>query len=71
MLFTSKPVPVPIKHIIASPSLTPEQTAKVRDYLLALDTTDKGKKKLEPTKYSGFASYDDAALMAIGTWLGL
>ena len=69
VLFKSKPVP--IKHIIASPSLTPDQAAKVRDYLLALDTTDEGKKKLAPTKYSGFAAYDDAAMMAIGTWLGL
>ena len=69
VLFKSKPVP--IKHIIASPNLTPDQAAKVRDYLLALDTTDEGKKKLEPTKYVGFAAYDDAALLAIGTWLGL
>jgi phosphonate transport system substrate-binding protein len=63
--------PVPIKHIIASPALTAEQIDKVREYLLALDTTDEGKKKLEPTKYTGFDKYDEAALLAIGTWLGL
>ena len=63
--------PVPIKHIIASPNLTPEQVDKVREYLVALDTTDEGKKKLEPSKYAGFERYDDASLMAIGTWLGL
>ena len=63
--------PVPIKHIIASPSLTPEQVEKVREYLVSLDTTDEGKKKLEPSKYVGFERYDDASLMAIGTWLGL
>ena len=63
--------PVPIKHIIASPGLSPDQIDKVREYLLALDTNDEGKKKLEPTKYSGFERYDDAALMAIGAWLGL
>jgi ABC-type phosphate/phosphonate transport system substrate-binding protein len=63
--------PVPIKHIIAGPSLSAEQIEKVREYLLALDTTDEGKKKLEPIKYSGFERYDEAALLALGTWLGL
>jgi ABC-type phosphate/phosphonate transport system substrate-binding protein len=63
--------PVPIKHIIASPALSAEQIDKVRDYLLALDTTDDGKKKLEPTKYTGFDKYDEGALLKIGAWLGL
>ena len=67
----AKSRPVPIKHIIASPNLTPDQVDKLRDYLLALDTTEEGKKKLEPTKYSGYARYDEAAMLAIGTWLGL
>ena len=48
VLFKSKPVP--IKHIIASPNLPAEDVAKVRDYLLALDTTDEGRKKLAATK---------------------
>ena len=67
----AKSRPVPIKHIIASPNMAPDQVEKLRDYLLALDSTDEGRKKLEPTKYTGFAKYDDAAMMAIGTWLGL
>jgi phosphonate transport system substrate-binding protein len=67
----AKSRPVPIKHIIASPNLAPELVDKLRDYLLALDTTDEGKKKLEPTKYSGYARYDEAAMLAIGAWLGL
>ena len=62
---------VPIKHIIASPSLSADQIEKVREYLVALDTTDEGKKKLEPSKYTGFERYDEAALMVLGTWLGL
>ena len=62
---------VPIKHIIAGPSLSAEQIEKVREYLIALDTTEEGKKKLEPTKYSGFERYDEAALLSLGTWLGL
>ncbi|MDH5538578.1 MAG: phosphate/phosphite/phosphonate ABC transporter substrate-binding protein [Rhizobacter sp.] len=62
---------VPIKHIIASPSLSVDQVDKLREYLLALDSTEEGKKKLEATKYTGFARYDEAAMLAIGTWLGL
>lgn len=69
VLFKSKPVP--IKHVIASPALTAEQVGIVRDYLLSLDGSEEGRKKLEPTKYQGFATYDDAAMMAIGVWLGL
>ena len=69
VLATSKAVP--IKHVIASPNLPPEQAELVREYLLGLDTTDEGKKKLEPTKWKGFALYDTAAMMALGAWLGL
>lgn len=69
VLFKSKPVP--IKHVIASPSLSAEQVGIVRDYLLSLDGSEDGRKKLEPTKYQGFATYDEAAMLAIGTWLGL
>jgi len=69
VLMRSKPVP--IKHIIASPSMSAEDVATVREYLLALDTTDDGRKKLALTKWQGFAASDTAELMAIGTWLGL
>jgi phosphonate transport system substrate-binding protein len=61
---------VPIKHIIASPNLSADEIDKVRGYLTALGSTDEGRKKLEPTKYSGFERYDEAALLTIGTWLG-
>lgn len=67
----AKSRPVPIKHVIASPKLTPDQADKVRDYLLGLDTTDEGKKKLDPTKYTGFAPYNQADMLSIGAWLGL
>jgi phosphonate transport system substrate-binding protein len=69
VLATSKAVP--IKHVIASPTLSAEQAQAVRDYLLALDSSEDGKKKLEPTKWKGFAAYDNAEMMALGTWLGL
>ena len=62
---------VPIKHVIAGASLNAEQVAALRAYFLALDTNDDGRKKLEPTKVRGFAVYDDAAMMALGEWLGL
>jgi phosphonate transport system substrate-binding protein len=62
---------VPIKHIIVSPNLPADMAVKVRDYLLSLDSSDEGRKKLEPTKYTGFAAYDEAEMLAIGKWLGL
>lgn len=67
----AKSRPVPIKHIIASPSLGPAEREAVRQYLLSLDTTDEGKKKLEPTKYQGFAPYKQDDMLTIGVWLGL
>ena len=63
--------PVPIKHIIASPNMSAADVEAVRDYLLSLDATEEGKKKLVPTKWQGFAAGDQPALMALGVWLGL
>ena len=63
--------PVPIKHVIASPNLPADLADKVRDYLLLLDSTDEGKKKLEATKYIGFAPYSQTDMISIGNWLGL
>lgn len=60
---------VPIKHIIASPQLSAEQVEKVRAYFLALDSSEDGRKKLEPTKWKGFKAYDQAALLKLGVWL--
>jgi phosphonate transport system substrate-binding protein len=62
---------VPIKHVIAAPSLSAEQVASMREYLVALDASDEGRKKLEPSKLRGFAVYDEAEMMALGKWLGL
>jgi len=67
----AKSRPVPIKHIIASPHLTAEQIASVREYLVSLDAADEGRKKLAPTQYTGFDRFDEAELLSIGTWLGL
>jgi ABC-type phosphate/phosphonate transport system substrate-binding protein len=69
VLFTSRPVP--IKHIIAGPHLSAEELAKVRDYLLELDSTEDGRKKLAGIQWKGFAPYDQAELIKIGAWLGI
>jgi phosphonate transport system substrate-binding protein len=63
--------PVPIKHVIASPSLTSEQLAIVREYLVGLDGSEEGRRKLEPSNLRGFAAYDQAAMLALGRWLGV
>lgn len=67
----AKSKPVPIKYMIAGPSLSAEQVQKVREYLIGLDATEEGRKKLESTKYEGFAAYSEADVLAIGKWLGL
>ena len=69
VLASSKPVP--IKHFIAAPSIKPEQVARLREYLLSLDSSDEGRKKLEPIRIKGYMAWDSAALMALGSWLGL
>ena len=63
--------PVPIKQIIAGPQLSAEQLEKVREYFIALDATEAGRKKLEPIKVKGYAAYDPQELLALGAWLGI
>jgi phosphonate transport system substrate-binding protein len=69
VLATSKAVP--IKHIIASPALTEAQVQQLRDYFVALDTTEAGRKRLEAAKVQGYMAFDTPALLQLGTWLGL
>ena len=69
VLGTSKPVP--IKDLIAGPALSAEQVQKVREYLVTLDASEEGRRKLETLKYEGFAPFSQADLLAIGKWLGL
>ncbi|CAD5371807.1 Phosphate ABC transporter substrate-binding protein [Rubrivivax sp. A210] len=63
--------PVPIKHVIASPALSAEQVERLRGYFTTLDASEAGRKKLETLKVSGYTSYDTAALLDLGRWLGL
>ena len=62
---------VPIKHIIASPAITEAQKAQLREYFIGLDSTEEGRKKLEPAKVQGYIAFDEAALLQLGVWLGL
>ena len=67
----AKSKPVPIKHLIAAPSISADDLERVRDYFINLDSSEAGRKKLEPIKIQGYVPYDTAALMSLGTWLGL
>jgi phosphonate transport system substrate-binding protein len=62
---------VPIKNLLAGPNMSAADVEKVRDYFVTLDSTEAGRKKLEPLKVTGYVAYDAAAFMALGTWLGL
>lgn len=61
--------PVPIKHLIAGSQLSAEQVAAVRSYFLALDSSEEGRKKLEPSKWKGFEAFDPAEMLKLGVWL--
>jgi ABC-type phosphate/phosphonate transport system substrate-binding protein len=67
----AKSKPVPIKHFIAGPAIPAESVARLREYLLALDSTDEGRRKLEPIRIKGYMAWDSAALLGLGAWLGL
>lgn len=62
---------VPIKHLIAGPSISAEQKAALRKYFIELDASDDGRKKLEPSKLKGFMPFDQAQMLELGRWLGL
>lgn len=66
---TSKPVP--IKHLIASSKLPEAQRAQIASYFLSLEQNPDGKKRLDALNVQGFVEYDQAALVAIGKWLGI
>ena len=68
VLLRSKPVP--IKELIASPSLSAQDLAHIQQYFINLDTTDEGQRRLAKLGYKGFASFDERQLIEIGRWLG-
>ena len=60
---------VPIKELIASPGLPAQDFTHIQQYFLGLETNDEGQRRLAKLGYKGFATYDEAALVAIGRWL--
>jgi ABC-type phosphate/phosphonate transport system substrate-binding protein len=70
VIATSKPVPV--KNVIVSEAMGKEATDAIRAYFIELVTTADGQAKLERIGLKqGFIAYDQAAYVALGTWLGL
>ena len=60
---------VPIKELIASPSLSAQDFAHIQQYFLNLEATDEGQRRLTKLGYKGFATYDENALIGLGRWL--
>ncbi|HKO88827.1 MAG TPA: PhnD/SsuA/transferrin family substrate-binding protein [Burkholderiales bacterium] len=69
ILFESKPVP--IKHIIAAPSVSAEDVEKIRAVFLGLETTKEGQAILERLKFKGYALGDEKQMADLTKWLGI
>ena len=69
VLFESKPVP--IKLLIASPSMTKDEVETVRSVFLSLDDTKEGQAVLEKIGFKGFLAPDDQQTTALTKWLGI
>ncbi len=64
--------PVPIKDVIVSNALGKEVIDIVKNYFLELSTSAEGQTKLDRIGLKqGFVTYDQAAFVALGIWLGL
>jgi phosphonate transport system substrate-binding protein len=66
-----KSKPIPIKHLIASAKITPEQRRQLTDYFTTLEDIKDGKKRLDAANVQGFMAYDEKTLVALATWLGV
>jgi ABC-type phosphate/phosphonate transport system substrate-binding protein len=62
---------VPIKHLLAASTLSPEQFKTVQDYFLNLEGGESGRARLERMQVAGFSGFDEGLLVGIGKWLGL
>ena len=70
VIATSKPAP--IKDVIVSNALGKESIEIIKNYFLELSANADGQAKLERISLKqGFVTYDQAAFVALGTWLGL
>jgi ABC-type phosphate/phosphonate transport system substrate-binding protein len=62
---------VPIKQVVASTKLSPDQREKVREALLTLAQTEPGRKALAACGYKGFAAPSPDVETAAIAWLGI
>ena len=63
---------VPIKDVIVSNALGKEAVEAIRNYFIELANNADGQAKLDRIGLKqGFAAYDQAAFVSLGTWLGL
>jgi ABC-type phosphate/phosphonate transport system substrate-binding protein len=69
ILFESKAVP--IKHVIASPNLSPAEVETIRQVFLSLETTKDGKEILAKIGFAGFRTGDPQQMAELTKWLGI
>jgi len=69
ILFESKAVP--IKHLIASPNLTPAEVDAIRQVFLSLETSKEGKEILAKIGFAGFRTGDNQQMTDLTKWLGI
>jgi phosphonate transport system substrate-binding protein len=60
---------LPYWSIVVSPKVKPEVVAKLREALVALDTTDEGKAILEKIGVKGFVAGNQQAYLDMLTWI--
>jgi len=60
---------LPYWSIVVSPKVKPEVVAKLRDALIALDTTEEGKKILEKIGVKGFVAGNQQAYLDMLAWV--
>lgn len=69
ILFESKAVP--IKHLIASPNLSPAEIETIRQVFLSLETTKEGQAILQKIGFAGFRTGDNGQMHDLTKWLGI
>jgi len=61
--------PVPIKQVIVSGKAPASTLERVSEYFQGLDQAKDGKARLDAMRVTGFTSFDEEPLRAIGRWL--
>ena len=69
VLFRSQKVPS--WAVIASNKVTPAEVAKLRQALIALNTSEQGRKVLQDINVSGFKQGNPEAILAMLKWMGV